>query len=290
MKLADAAWSDGRVLPVEQVVVSALDRAVLYGLGAFETVRLHGGRPFLLERHLARMQHSLAALHLDPPEALAGLSEGVVALADHLHASSALCRITVTAGAGPELAGVPGAGMRVIAHLRPAPEPPIRPARVGLAPYAHEARSPLSGVKSTSYLEHYLQRDVAERAGRVDDLLVDGHGHVTEATVSNVFGVLDGRLCTPPLSAGILPGVTRGVVLELAAELGLAVDERPLPVDELGSLQECFLTGAGKCLVDVDVLDGRPLDAERPVTAALKQGLVQRIARVCRVPVESVRF
>ncbi len=281
------AFCDGAVRPVEECTVSVLDRTLQWGLGAFETVRLHGGRPFLLERHLQRLGRSLAAVGLPLPAGAAGLPAGIPELARRADAPSALCRIMATAGAAP---GTGGPGPRVIALLKPVPDPDRRPVVVGLAPFTHDARSPLTGVKSLSYLDHYLQRERAEREGRLDDLMVDTEGCVTEGTVSNVFAVRGGRLLTPPVSAGILPGVTRGVVLELAASLGLPLDEHRLPLAELGLLDEFFLTGAGKCLVGVDVLDGRRLPESRPVTSALHAALVRRIAAECGVPEASVRF
>ncbi len=260
------AWCDGAVRPIGEVLISGLDRTLLYGLGAFETVRLHGGRPFLLDRHLARLARSLAAVALPSPPALAGLPAGVVELSSRLDAPAALCRITVTAGAAPDATGVAGTGQRVMAQLRCVPAESRRPVSVGLAPFVHDPRSPLAGVKSTSYLLHYLQREQAEASGRLDDLMVDLDGHVTEGTVSNAFAVVGGRLVTPPVSEGILPGVTRGVVLELARDLPLSAEERPLPVAELASVDEFFLTGAGKCLVSVDRLDGRTMPERRART------------------------
>jgi branched-chain amino acid aminotransferase len=294
------------VCAVAEAAVSVLDRTLLYGLGAFETVRLHGGRPFLLERHLERMRRSLGAIGLPVPALLDGLQSGVPELSARLDAPAALCRITVTAGPGrapgterdaeggakrdAERGADAATGMRVIALLRPAPPVEMRPVTVAVAPFVHDPSSPIAGVKTTSYLTHYLQRDVAERAGRLDDLMVDGAGNVTEGTVSNVFGVRAGRLITPPLASGILDGVTRGVVLELAGEGRVPVDERALPAAELERLDECFLTGAGKCLVDVDVLVGRAMPAPRPVSAALKAALKARIARTCGVDVATIRF
>jgi len=284
------AWCDGSVRPLSEVTVPAGDRTVLYGLGAFETVRLHGGRPFLFERHLVRLRRSLAAIGLAAPSALEALPAGVVELAARADAPSCVCRVTVTGGTAPEAGAAARSDSRVIALLRPAPAPERRPVKVGLAPYAHDPRSPLAGVKTTSYLEHYLQRESAEREGRLDDVLIDLDGQVAEGTVSSLFGVLDGRVVTPPLSAGILAGVTRGVVIELARQQAIPLDERPLPASELARLDECFLTGAGKLLVDVDILDGRELAPARPVAAALKAALVRRIAQVCGVDEAAVRL
>ena len=279
------AFCDGAVRPIGECTVSVLDRTVQWGLGAFETVRLHGGRPFLLERHLARLGRSLASVGLAVPPAVSRLPAGLPELARRADAPSALTRIMVTAGAP----GGAAPGPRVMAILRPVPPVEDKAVVIGVAPFVRDARAPLSGVKSLSYLDHYLQREKAESEGRMDDLLLDTDGHVTEGTVSNAFAVRGGRLITPPV-AGILPGVTRGVILELAAELRVPVDERPLPRAELGQVDEFFLTGAGKCLVAADVVDGRQLPAERPVARALRAALVRRIARECGVPEVSVRF
>jgi branched-chain amino acid aminotransferase len=284
------AWCDGSVRPVGEVAIPPSDRTLLYGLGAFETVRLHGGRPFLFDRHVERLRRSLAAIGLAAPPALEQLPAGVVELAARADAPSSVCRVTVTGGSAPEVEGPARCASRTIALLRPAPAPEKRPVRVGLAPFVHDPRSPLAGVKTTSYLGRYLQRESAERAGRLDDVLLDLDGQVAEGTVSTLFGVRGGRIVTPPLSAGILAGVTRGVVLELAAQLAIPLDERPLPGAELGQLDECFLTGAGKLLVDVDVLDGRQLPAARPVSTALKAALVRRIAKTCGVAEAAVRL
>lgn len=289
-------WCDGEVCDAAEARVSALDRTLLYGLGAFETFRLHGGRPFLIDRHLHRLRSALAAMRLDVPSCVDALPEGVIELAARLGRPSALCRVTVTAGAGSgagsggEAVAVEGAGQRVVAMLREPPPLSVPPVRVDIAPFVSDARSPLSGVKSTSYLANYLQREEAERAGRVDDLMLDRDGCVTEGTVSNVFAVRNGELITPPLRTGILPGVTRGVVMELASALGIPVVERSLSLDELAIVDELFLTGAGKCLVGVDELAGRSLPADRPLTIALHRALAERIAEACGVSVEKVRF
>jgi len=165
MSLGENAWKDGRLAPAREVTVPAFDRTLLYGLGAFETVRVHGGRAFLLERHLARLERSLAALGLAVPPAVSGLPEGVAALADADGVDEALCRITVSAGGADDAVG-PGTPPVVLARLRALPSLPAPGSvRVGLVHGAHSGASPLAGVKSTSYLEHYLLRERAEAGG-----------------------------------------------------------------------------------------------------------------------------
>ncbi len=282
-------WLDGEVVPAARAAVSVFDRTLLYGLGAFETFRLHGGEPFLVDRHVERLQRSLAAVGLPAPAALAGLPSGVRELAARNDAPNTLCRVTVTAGAGPDL-GAGCAPSRAVAILRAVPPPARAPVSVGIAPFLHDRRSPLAGVKTTSYLQHYLQRDAAETAGRLDDLMIDEDGCITEGTVSNAFAVRDGRLITPPVSVAILAGVTRGVVLELARASGVPVDERPLPLGELERVDEFFLTGAGKCLVAADLVGERTLPARRPVTTSLRSALIARIASECRVAADTIRI
>lgn len=279
MTIGASAWKDGRLAPAHEVVVPAFDRTLLYGLGAFETLRIHRGRPFLLERHLARLARSLGSLDLPVPPAVAGLEQGLAALAAADGTEAALARVTVTAG-GVGHGDAPGTPAVVLARLRPLPVlPPAGQVRVGLVRGAQPGSSPLAGVKSTNYLEHYLLRERAEAGGRVDDLMVTAAGEVTEATVATVFVVRDGVLITPPLSAGVLEGVTRGVVLELAAERGLAVEQRPVLLDELAEVDELFLTGSGKGLLPVDELAGRALPGERPVSDALRAAFAELLER-----------
>ena len=275
------AWFDGAVVPAEEVLVSAFDRTLVYGLGAFETFRIMSGRPFRLDRHLQRLRSSLTALALPVPDGVAELPAGVVALARQAGVREALCRVTVTAGPAPgdESLAASAGGAHVIARLRPIPEAP-RPAVAGLAEFAHDARSPLAGVKSTSYLVHYLLHERARAAGRLDDLMVDDDGGVREGTVSSLFAVLDGQLVTPPLSAGILAGVTRGTILELA-EGRVPWREGALSVDDLQRVSEVFLTGAGKGLVSLDEVAGRVLPAARPVAETLSAALRACIEREC---------
>ncbi|GJM20704.1 MAG: branched chain amino acid aminotransferase [Planctomycetota bacterium] len=281
------ALFDGQVVPAAEARVSAFDRTLLYGLGAFETVRLFEGRAFLLDRHVERLHASLGAVGLAVPPFVNDLAQQLADLAERAQQPNALCRITVTAGD----AGAGVNDMHVIAQLRAAPEPRgSRRMEVGLVDFAHDLRSPLAGVKSTNYLIHYMLREAAEAAGRLDDLMVEPEGGITEATVANVFFVFDGELVTPALEGSILPGVTRAHVLELAQRLELPVRERRVHRDELPTASEAFLTGSGKGLVDLDVLAGRTLPTERPHSLALADALARSVEQHCALPAGSVRF
>lgn len=285
----DRLLFDGEVCPAAGAQVSALDRTLLYGLGAFETFRLFGGVPFRLDRHLARLRRSLEALDLESPPGVEALPAGVAALSRACAAPAAICRVTVTAGSAPD-SGT-RSPMHVLATLRAPPAPWAgRRVVVGVAECAHDARSPVAGVKSTSYLTHYLLREQAEREGRIDDLLVSSDGQVGEASVSSVFVVRAGRLLTPPLSAGVLEGVTRGEVLRLARALGVPVAEQGLDLDQLRTADECFLTSAGKGLVTVDEVAGRELPEQRPLARRLAAALADAIGACCGVDPASIVF
>ena len=289
----NCGWIDGAVLPLGEIRLSAFDRTLLYGLGAFETVRLFGGTAYLLDRHLARLKRSLGSMQLSVPKAVDEIPAGLSMLVERNASPEVMARITVTAGTSAGSAGDCATegdqGMHVIMALR---EVPVVPPRVvvGVTPFAPSSHSPLVGVKSTNYLVHYMLRERAEAEGRTDDLMVDSEGHITEATVANVFCVSGGRLLTPPVSHGILPGVTRARVLELAVGAGLELVEKPLHRSDLKHVDECFLTGAGKCLLQVDEVDGRALPEQRPCSDRLRAALVSDIAVSCCVPQGELDF
>lgn len=272
----DVLWQDGGLVDARNATVSASDRTLLLGVGVFETLRLHGGIAFALDRHVARLHAALSTLGLEPPD---GATESALAVAfarvsEANDSPHAIARVTCTAGDGRRRGAL-------LVHLRAVPrsEPPIE---LGVADFAHDSRSPVAGVKSTSYLVHDVLRRRARRAGRHDDLLVAPDGRVSEATSANLFVVRDGALVTPP-PEGLLPGVTRALVLELAGDLGLEWRVAPVCRDDLADVDEAFVTNAATGLLAVDVLDGRRLPAERPVTAALATAHRVRVVRDCGV-------
>ncbi len=266
-------WQDGRLIPAAEARLPAFDHTVLFGRGVFETLRLRHGVPFLIERHLERLRAGAALVGIELPRVVDDLPRALGELAQACSVTEAVARITCTAGDG----SVPGS---VLVHLRDVP-PVASPVSVGVAPFAHDARSPIAGVKATNYLVHDILRGRARSAGRYDDLLVTTDGRVTEGTAANVFLVLDGRLVTPPCE-GVLAGITRGLVLELAAERGLEASERQLDQDELGDATEAFVTNAALGPVSIDVLDGRELGHPRPVSECLVSAYRARVEDVCR--------
>ena len=263
-------WHNGRLIRANEVRLSPFDQGLTVGLGAFETLVAAGGEPFAFSRHWDRLAHSCRGLGLPLPDrtAVADALRAVAAANGH---RDGRLRLTVTAGPGPlgsDRAAAPEPTCLVVSSPRP-----LWPAaaRVVLLPWPRNERSPLAGLKSTSYAENSLALAEARRLQADEALFPNTSGHLCEGTGSNVFVVRDGCVVTPPLRDGCLAGVTRALVLELAREIGLEVSQTSLPVPLLGAAQEAFLTSTTRDIQPIAQADDAPLPAAPgPVTRLLQ--------------------
>jgi branched-chain amino acid aminotransferase len=272
---------DGSLVAPGQARISVFDRGFLYGDSVYEVVRTYGNRPFELPAHLDRLARSAGrigmALRWDAPRTsqevertLAAARGGDEAPPDAApwNVGERYVRIVMTRGAGalgldPALAVDPLA----IVIVQPLAGPPARTYAEGVkALVVGDPRPPGAdpSAKTGSHLPHVLAVQAARAAGAHEAILLDVRGDVSEGASSNVFAVIHGRLVTPPLAAGILEGVTRGVVIALAREAGLAVDERPLPAAELEGAEEAFITSTVREVLPVTRLGDRAVGAGRP--------------------------
>jgi branched-chain amino acid aminotransferase len=281
---------DGALVPPECALVSVFDRGFLYGDSVYEVVRTYRGEPFELERHLARLGRSAERLALPLPWEAArtraevdrtlAASHGADApdpAAAPWNAGQRALRIVMTRGAGelgldPALAVDP----RALVIATPLRAPPLAAYRDGVAlrivGIRHDAPEAVdTQAKTGAHLVNVLAVAEARRAGAHEALLLDRGGFVTEGASSNVFAVRRGALMTPPLEAGILEGVTRAVVLELARDAGVEVREAPLRPEALASADELFITSSAREVLPATLLDGRPVGSGRvgPVTTRL---------------------
>jgi branched-chain amino acid aminotransferase len=263
-------WHNGRLLRAEDVCLSPFDQGLTIGLGAFETLVAAGGEPFAFSRHWERLVHSGRGLGLPLPDraAVAEALRAVAAANDH---RDGRLRITVTAGPGPlgsDRAASPQPTCLVVSSPRPA-WPPT--ARVLILAWPRNDRSPLAGLKSTSYAENALALAEARRHDADEAVFPNTSGRLCEGTGSNVFLVSDGCLMTPPLTDGCLAGVTRALVLELAREMGLSARETSVPMHSLPAAQEAFLTSTTRDIQPISHVDDTALDAAPgPVTQHLQ--------------------
>lgn len=273
-------WADGRLRAPGEPLLSGVDHGVTVGDGVFETCGVIRGQAFALTRHLARLARSARGLGLDEPD-LDAIRSGVDAVLAAAPGSGRV-RITVTAGIGPLGSGRTPGAQTVLVLAGPASPP--SPARVARVPWTRNERSAVAGLKTTSYAENVVALAEAHRHGADEALLANTVGALCEGTGSNVFVERDGELVTPSLSTGCLAGITRELVLEWSAQVGLPVreaspDELPYTVlDEVAAGRaHLALSGSVRTFVPVVALDGSPV-AAGPLSAAVADLYARREA------------
>lgn len=280
---------NGRLVPEGEATVSILDRGFLFGDGVFESMRVVGGRIFRLDRHLERLRRSADLIGLALPGGPGAFGEAAIKLLRENGLTEARVRITVTRGPGRpgdyvEAPGPPTVVM--IAAPYAGPDPALRERGVTVAiprrrQIPAEAIDP--SIKSISRLASVLARREARDQGAFEAVLLDLAGNLTEGTASNLFLVVRGRLLTPLVPEGGLPGVTRQAVLELASAAGIEVHEDRLPARTLSHADEAFLTNTSWEVLPVARVDQRPVGDGRPgaVTRDLQGRYRDLLRREC---------
>lgn len=271
-------WVDGSLVDEQHARVSAYDHGLTVGDGVFETLKVVDGQAFALTRHLRRLARSAALLGLPAPD-LDGLRLAVAeALAANAPTSRARLRITYTGGVSPLGSERGGAPPTLVVALGPLPTwaPTVD---VVTVPWTRNERSPVAGVKTTSYAENVVAFAFARERGAGEAILANTCGDLCEGTGSNVFLTLpdDRVLVTPPLSAGCLAGVTRELVLDWLGPD--QVVERRVPLAALSHATEAFLTSSTRDVLPIRSVDGTPLPtAPGPLTSRAIEVFAARAA------------
>jgi branched-chain amino acid aminotransferase len=253
---------NGQIVPAKEATISVFDRGFLYGDSVFETVRTYGGRPFALEKHLARLERSAALVFIDLPIAKTKLAEEIEQVVEAAANEESYIRVIVTRGQGelgldPALAITPNR-LIIVASLAAPPES-IYQQGVKVVSFRTQRvtdATAAEGAKVGNYLVSVLAMREAKKVGAAEALITDAHGRVVEGASSNVFFVRGGVLHTPPVEAGILPGITRAYVLEAAEALGLSVVLASPKVTELQAADEVFISSSIRELFPVIEVDG----------------------------------
>lgn len=263
-------YIDGQLFDKEDAQISVFDHGLLYGDGVFEGIRFYSGRVFRLEEHIRRLFDSARAIAMEIPLTGEEVTRAVIETIRANELRDGYVRLVVTRGVGdlglnPLLCPKPSI-IIIASKITLYPEDKYRN---GLAVVtcstrriAHGALSPM--VKSLNYLNNVLAKLEALHAGAGEGLMLNEHGYISECTGDNIFLVRDGAIRTPPISAGALAGVTRGVVLEVAAGMGIPVSEPNLTRYDVYTADECFLTGTAAEVIPAVTLDGRPIGDGRP--------------------------
>ncbi|MCZ6513697.1 MAG: aminotransferase class IV [Nitrospinae bacterium] len=254
----------------QEAFISVLDHGFLFGDSVYEVISTHQGRLYFVQEHLKRLRNSARAISLEIPladDAIIREIEKTVEAAANLES---YIRIIVTRGVGeididPESCTRPN----VLIFVKPARLYPeenythgINVALVSVKRNPKESLNP--GIKTGNYLNNVLAKVEARQAGAADALMLNPTGQLTECTTSNFFFVRDQRLMTPSLDCGILSGITREVVLRLARENGVLVEEGEWPPEILQDAEEAFITGTVKRVMPVTSLDSRPIGEGKP--------------------------
>jgi branched-chain amino acid aminotransferase len=269
---------NGQFLPEERAVVPVFDRGFLYGDGLFETLRVVNGRPFRWDAHWQRLEQGARFLGISLPFDSGAMRDYACQLIARNELTDALLRIALSRGVGPRGYSPKGAEHPTIImslHAAPSLQPTHPPAwRLVTSSFRLPPDERLARFKTCNKLPQILARAEADAAGADEALLLDLSGHVVEGSSSNLFWFDATGLCTPPLTAGILPGVTRAVVMELAQSLGLAVSERVLLPAQLSSASGVFLSVTSSGIVEAISLDGKSLSSS-PRVKELHRAYVQ---------------
>jgi aminodeoxychorismate lyase len=261
LKTGVLIFLNGQFVPEERAVVSVFDRGFLYGDGLFETMRVFRGKPFRWEQHLERLQRGADFLKIKLPFAPDALRQFAADLVAKNNLPDALLRLTLSRGVGVRGYSPKGAeSPTTVMSLHPAPVHDANnpPARWKLIASSHRlpANESIAQFKTCNKLAQILARAEADAAGADEALLLNTDGFVVEGASSNLFWVEDGTVCTPAVAAGILPGVTRAVVLEICQQLGFRTREANISVKELRGAESVFVSLSSFGVVEIASLDG----------------------------------
>lgn len=258
-------WVNGRRVAPGAPSIAALDHGVTVGDGVFETAKVADGAVFALTRHSRRLDRSLAGLGL-PPADHDLIAKGIEDVLSGEPIAFGRLRWSVTGGAGPLGSDRDESALTYIVTAGQQPLPPAS-CKVVTVPWTRNERSATVGLKTTSYAENVVALAYAKERGGLEAIFANTRGELCEGTGSNVFVVVDGEVLTPPVESGLLPGITRGLVIEWCGEAGIPVREATLPMGALATADEVFITSSTKDVLPVHAVDGRELPVG-PVTQA----------------------
>lgn len=276
-------YINGKFFAPNEAMVSVFDHGLLYGDGVFEGLRIYNGKIFRLEQHIRRLYDSAKAICLKIPLTPAEMTEACLETVKQSEFTDGYIRLVITRGAGtlglgPERTENPQV-IIIVDKIKLYPQEfydnglaIITAATIRNHPAALSPR-----IKSLNYLNNIMAKIEASNAGCLEALMLNHKGEVSECTADNIFIVRDGNLLTPPTDAGILEGVTRDVVLELAREAGIPTFEKTLTRHDIYVADECFMTGTAAEVIGVVKVDDREIGDGKPgpITRKLKTLFVE---------------
>src|SRR6202171_2717389 len=285
-------YIDGKFYPEADAKISVFDHGLLYGDGIFEGIRFYNGRVFRLEEHLERLWDSARSICLEIPMSMHEMTEALLETIRQNGLNEGYIRLVVTRGVG-------NLGLNPTQCKRPS----VIIIATTIALYSKEvcekgltvvtcatrrtgSADMNPGVKTLNYLNNVMARIEANLAGADEALMLNEAGNVAECTADNVFITKHGQIFTPPISAGALRGITRSVVFDIAAELGLKISETDITRHDVFVADECFLTGTAAELIPVIKADGRIIENGKPGSITTRMiGRFRELTRETGTPI-----
>jgi branched-chain amino acid aminotransferase len=279
-------YISGKLVDKSDAKISVFDHGLLYGDGVFEGIRAYAGRVFRLKQHVDRLYESAQGIHLQIPMKREEMAAAIVDTLAQNNLVDAYIRVLVTRGAG---------SLGLDPRKTSDPQVIIITDKISLYPeelYEHGLKIITAAttrnhpnavnprIKSLNYLNNILAKIEGIEAGCVEALMLNHKGEVAECTGDNIFVVQSGAIHTPSIDSGILEGITRDAVIELARAAGYSVTERTMDRHDVFTADECFLTGTAAELIPVVACDGRIIGSGRPgpITRELRERF-QRLVR-----------
>jgi D-alanine transaminase len=273
---------NGEIMPLEAVRISALDRGFLLGDAIYEVLRVYRGKPWLEEGHFERLKRSLAEVRIAGVD-VDRLRQRMVETLVVSGYQDAIIYIQITRGSAPRSHAFPvGATPLELLYVQPFKDPYVQARQTGIPVITHaDLRWERCDIKSTNLLANVLAAQTAKESGCKEALLFLPDGTLTEGTHTSLFGVRGGSLITAPNSPGILPGITRSLVIKLANILKVTVQERNLRRQELPEIDELFLVGTTSEVLPIVEVDGVKIGKGRPghVTTKLQGAYREEVER-----------
>ncbi|HHT9129930.1 MAG TPA: branched-chain-amino-acid transaminase [Candidatus Brocadiaceae bacterium] len=263
-------YINGQILPQEEARISVFDHGLLYGDGVFEGIRAYNGKIFALDQHLDRLYDSAAAISLKIPITKEEMSNDIKKTMEANKQTDSYIRLVVTRGIGklgldPNKCSTPQIIIitdTIELYSKALYEKGLDIVSVTTIRNHFSALDPK--IKSLNYLNNILAKLESIQAGAGEALMLNKDGYVAECAGDNIFILKNNVLLTPPASSGILIGITRNIIMKLAAEMGITVKEELMTRYDLYIADECFLTGTAAEIIPVVKIDGRTIGTGRP--------------------------
>ena len=283
-RVGETVFLNGALLPADQAAISVYDGGFLHGAGLFETMRADYGRVFRLNDHIDRLIESAAKLGLPIERTDLPLTRDFEQLLVRNHLESARVRMTVTVGSVHPVyarSGSPPLNVCVTAAgLTPVPQAVLtRGLDVVICPFRQSKHDPLAGHKTINYLPRLMAMRSAQKLNCGEALWFTPENLLAEGCISNVFVVRGGALYTPPLDTPVLPGVSRAVILEIAAERSIAAEEKPLNINDVLDADEVILCNSSLQVIPVCRIEKKEIGDGTPgaVARRLREWFIDKV-------------